>query len=142
LKEFPDLMEQVTQNKDSSYVRGMLRKTEANRIPQMEKDKGLLEATPWYDPKYTPKAWKNIHIPGYWEDQGLNKLNGVVWYRREIRIPASMTGTQAKLFMGRIVDADRIYVNGKEVGNIGYQYPPRRLITAARGALFPINHTT
>ncbi len=37
-----------------------------------------------------------------------------------------MTGIPAKLFMGRIVDADQVYVNGTEVGNITYQYPPRR----------------
>ena len=130
LKEFPDLMEKVTQNKDSAYIRDMLRKTRANRSQQMENDKGLLEATAWFDTGYSPKGWKNIHIPGYWEDQGLNELNGTVWYRREIQVPASMTGTPAKLFMGRIVDADRIYVNGKEVGNISYQYPPRRYALA------------
>ena len=53
-------------------------------------------------------------------------MDGVVWYRREIEIPASMTGVPAKLFMGRIVDADVIYINGEKVGNITYQYPPRR----------------
>ena len=37
-----------------------------------------------------------------------------------------MTGIPAKLFMGRIIDADHVYVNGAEVGNITYQYPPRR----------------
>ena len=70
--------------------------------------------------------WHRINIPGYWEDQGLRDLNGVVWYRREIEVPASMTGVPAKLFMGRIVDADFAYLNGQKVGNITYQYPPRR----------------
>jgi len=37
-----------------------------------------------------------------------------------------MTGKPAKLFMGRIVDADFVYVNGTLVGSISYQYPPRR----------------
>jgi len=32
----------------------------------------------------------------------------------------------AKIFMGRIVDADQFYVNGVRVGNTTYQYPQRR----------------
>jgi len=37
-----------------------------------------------------------------------------------------MAGKPAKLFVGRIVDADETWVNGVSVGNITYQYPPRR----------------
>jgi len=37
-----------------------------------------------------------------------------------------MAGKPAKLFMGRIVDADEVYVNGVLSGSITYQYPPRR----------------
>ena len=28
--------------------------------------------------------------------------------------------------MGRIVDADQVFVNGDPIGNTTYQYPPRR----------------
>ncbi len=37
-----------------------------------------------------------------------------------------MAGKPAKLFVGRIIDADETYLNGVKVGNITYQYPPRR----------------
>jgi sialate O-acetylesterase len=37
-----------------------------------------------------------------------------------------MTGKPAKLFMGRIVDRDSVFINGKFVGAISYQSPPRR----------------
>jgi len=136
LLAFPNLMEQVAQNKDSAYVHKILLQSRANRLERTEKDKGLLEPLKWYDPEYRPKGWHNIHIPGYWEDQGLNQLNGTVWYRKEIQVPASMTHTTAKLFMGRIIDADHIYVNGTEVGHITYQYPPRRY-SLAPGILKP-----
>ena len=53
-------------------------------------------------------------------------MNGVVWFRKTIDVPKSMVGKSAKLMMGAIVDADTIYVNGVEVGNTTYQYPPRR----------------
>ncbi len=81
---------------------------------------------PWYDVTYIPPAggWKTIAVPGYWEDQGVKDLNGVVWYRKEIDVPASMTGK--RVFLGRIVDADILYINGKQVGNTTYLYPQRR----------------
>ena len=87
-------------------------------------DRGLVEK--WANPAYQPKGWKRFAIPGFWEDQGLKDLNGVVWFRREIEIPSSLAGLPAKLFMGRIVDADQVFVNGEQVGNVTYQYPPRR----------------
>jgi sialate O-acetylesterase len=37
-----------------------------------------------------------------------------------------MAGKPARLFVGRIIDADETYLNGVRVGNITYQYPPRR----------------
>ncbi|MEI9806927.1 MAG: sialate O-acetylesterase [Bacteroidota bacterium] len=58
--------------------------------------------------------------------QGIRDLDGIVWYRREIDIPVSMTTIPAKVFLGRIADADFLYVNGKQVGNTTYQYPQRR----------------
>lgn len=32
----------------------------------------------------------------------------------------------AKVFLGRLVDADELYINGQKVGQTGYQYPQRR----------------
>jgi sialate O-acetylesterase len=87
-------------------------------------DKGLTEK--WYSPSYQPKEWHRIAIPGFWADEGAKNLNGVVWYRREINVPASMTNVAAKVFLGRIVDADELYINGIKVGSTGYMYPQRR----------------
>jgi len=53
-------------------------------------------------------------------------LNGVVWYRKEIDVPATMAGKAAKVFLGRIVDADILFINGRQVGSTAYMYPQRR----------------
>lgn len=136
LQAFPDLLATIQQNKDTSYVNGLNRKARQGIVPRPSADKGMLEPVKWFDPAYTPKNWRNINVPGYWEDQGIKDLNGVVWYRKEIEVPASMCGVPAKLFLGRIVDADFAYVNGQAVGNITYQYPPRRY-TIPAGVLKP-----
>ena len=78
-----------------------------------------------YDPDYDASTWATMKIPGYWADEELGPVNGVVWFRKEIDVPASMTGRLARLWLGRIVDADQTYVNGKLVGGVTYQYPPR-----------------
>jgi sialate O-acetylesterase len=129
LKEFPDLLPIVKKNKDTTYVNGTNRSAQASnnqRAKRKQEDKGLIGPKPWYDTTYVPKNWNTINIPGYWEDQGIKDLDGVVWYRREIEVPASMTGIPAKIALGRIVDADFLYVNGVLAGNTTYQYPQRR----------------
>ncbi|MFB9862482.1 sialate O-acetylesterase [Rufibacter immobilis] len=139
LKEFPAILATINKNRDTSYVNPIQRQAmaaaAANRL-KVEQDKGLTGPVKWFDPSFTPKGWRNINIPGYWEDQGIKDLNGVVWYRKEIEVPASMAGMPAKAFLGRIVDADALYVNGKPVGNTTYQYPQRRY-TLPAGTLKP-----
>ena len=130
-KEFPDILKTIKQNQDTAYVNSRNRNSGGNPPPTKPQDKGLIADTPWYSVDFTPKNWRRINIPGYWEDQGIKDLNGVVWYRREIDIPESMAGKQAKLFLGRIVDADRVYINGEEVANTTYQYPQRRYTVPA-----------
>jgi len=132
LKEFPALQTIIQKNKDTAYINGITRRTfsgNPNRSQQV--DKGLTGPIPWYNVSYIPKGWHSINIPGYWEDQGVKDLNGVVWYRKEIEIPASMTGKTAKVFLGRIIDADVLYINGVQVGNTTYQYPQRRYTVSA-----------
>jgi sialate O-acetylesterase len=125
LRTFPDLQKRIEQHKDTAYLNALFASRPAP-APRQSQDMGTKGDIPWYDEQYVAKDWYPINIPGYWEDQGVRDLNGVVWYRRDIELPAAMAGSSAKLFMGRIVDADEVYVNGTKVGNITYQYPPRR----------------
>jgi sialate O-acetylesterase len=127
LKEFPALIKIIQKNKDTAYINDLIRRASMASLNRpVHLDKGLTGSLPWYDISYVPKEWHTINIPGYWEDQGIKDLNGVVWYIKEINVPASMTGISSRVFLGRIVDADVLYINGKEVGRTAYQYPQRR----------------
>lgn len=124
-RDFSSILSVIQKNKDTAYINSFNRRpTPTRNNPPV--DMGLTGPVKWSDPAYIPKGWRTINIPGYWEDQGIKDLNGVVWYRKEIDIPAQMTGKAAKVFLGRIVDADELYINGKSVGNTTYQYPQRR----------------
>jgi len=135
LKEFPSILQTINKNKDTGSLHRPARSQAIRPVPGVN-DKGLTEATPWFDTSYRPTGWHTINIPGYWEDQGVKNLDGVVWYRKEIDIPANIAGKAARVFLGRIVDADALYINGRQVGNTTYMYPQRRY-TVPAGVLKP-----
>jgi sialate O-acetylesterase len=138
--EFPEILKTVKQNQDTAYVNRISREASQVRRPavatKQDPDKGLAGPVKWYDPAYKPVNWKRINIPGYWEDQGVRDLDGVVWYRRVIDVPQSMTGVEAMVKLGRIVNADELYINGEKVGNTTYEYPQRKYKLGA-GVLKP-----
>lgn len=70
--------------------------------------------------------WGEINIPGFWDEQGVGKINGSVWFRKSFAVPKSMLGKELKLYLGRIVDSDSTFINSKFVGSVSYQYPPRK----------------
>lgn len=125
LNGFTTLKGIIQRNKDTALLMG-LGAAALEIDPPPPPDAGMVSTPKWFEPGYVPKGWRNINIPGYWEDQGIKNLNGIVWYRREIDIPATMVGKNAKVFLGRIVDADELFINGRLVGKTGYQYPQRR----------------
>ncbi|MCE7041656.1 sialate O-acetylesterase [Dyadobacter sp. CY312] len=123
--DFADIKKVISQNKDTTYINSFKRVLPVNVSKQTQiTDLGQKEH--WESETYQPKGWRNFNIPGYWEDQGLKDLDGVVWFRREFEVPANWVGKPVKLFVGRIVDADEVFVNGKKIGGTSYQYPPRR----------------
>lgn len=129
LKDFGSVAATIQRNKDTAYIRTQnIASARYNTLSNQRSnsDKGMAGPTKWYDLNYQPKGWRPINVPGYWEDQGIRNLDGIVWYRREIDVPEAMAGKPAKMYLGRIVDADQVFVNGKEIGSTGYQYPQRR----------------
>lgn len=125
-KTYPDILKIIEENKDTAFVNSQKKAFPRDASVPKITDKGLIGEIPWYAVDFVPKKWRKINIPGYWEDQGIKDLNGVVWYRKDIDIQESMVGKEAKVFLGRIVDADELYINGALVGNTTYQYPQRR----------------
>lgn len=89
-------------------------------------DKGLSDDKLKWNQDIDDSDWKLMEIPGFWANQSIGNVNGAVWFRKEIEVPKVMVGKPAKLFMGRIVDQDFIYINGELIGTTSYQYPPRR----------------
>jgi sialate O-acetylesterase len=130
LKEFPPYHQEAMRFQNDYLIDSILHADRtANRTWHdvlRHDDAGYKGALRWYDSNYHDNTWPTLNVPGYWSDQGVGDLHGVLWFRKEIDVPASMVGKPAKLFLGCIVDSDSTYINGTLVGAIGYRYPPRR----------------
>jgi sialate O-acetylesterase len=128
LQAFPGHEQEALRFKDASLIQ-RIEQEDNTRIQAWykalnQKDRGYQDTKKWVDPANTAD-WASMEIPGYWADTEAGPVNGVVWFRKEINIPAAMAGQPAHLNLGRIVDADSVFVNGQFIGTTGYQYPPR-----------------
>jgi sialate O-acetylesterase len=61
--------------------------------------------------------WPSMNLPQYFETAGL-KMDGAIWFRKEIEIPQSGAGRSLELNLAAIDDFDTTYFNGTKVGGI------------------------
>src|SRR5664279_4895046 len=54
---------------------------------------------------------------------GYNDYNGYAWYRKSFKMNDIPLNTSIYLMLGRIDDADEVYLNGTEIGKSG-KFPP------------------
>jgi sialate O-acetylesterase len=83
-----------------------------NQLPE-----GVSLASTWMHPDFNDGAWATLQAPGYWERQGLDGFDGVVWYRRTVTLTESQAAQPVTLKLGMIDDCDEAYVNGHAVGH-------------------------
>lgn len=128
LKNFPDYLQEAQNFKDDALIAST--ETQNNKINtdwynELNKnDTGLKQG--WKASNFNDSSWENMQVPGYWASTKTVAVNGAVWFRKTINVPARMANLPAKLILGRIVDADSVFVNDVFVGTTSYQYPPRK----------------
>ena len=130
LKDFPQYIAIANKFRDTAYSNGLLRKdkqvTDNWYNTVNASDKGLMEKGTWASySNYKKEDWKPITFPGYWEKQGAGNIDGVVWVRKSIQVPASFIGKDVYLEMGMIDDIDTTYIDGVKVGSTNSKYNPR-----------------
>lgn len=127
LKSFPIAFAEAQQYKNQSYI-DSIQQSDRERASKWYSeinatDTGLQEN--WKTKKNGFEGWNTMNIPGYWADTDLGAVNGVVWFTKTFEVPSKAADKEAKVELGRIVDADSVFVNGEFIGNTTYQYPPR-----------------
>lgn len=71
----------------------------------------------WKNPPLDDTRWPVMQLPGLWDNQQLgSSFDGVVWFRKQVDLPATSPDDTALLSLGMIDDNDETYVNGIRVG--------------------------
>lgn len=91
------------------------------------------EKAGWQAPGFRDDDWRELRVPGGWEEQGItdprpgeaprpkgnmpySDYDGVAWYRLRVIVPAAWAGEDLRLSLGSVDDEDRSFVNGQLVG--------------------------
>jgi sialate O-acetylesterase len=66
---------------------------------------------------YDDSHWLEMNLPTYWERTSMGEFDGVVWFRKQVTIPADWVHKSLALELGPVDDIDISYVNGVRVGS-------------------------
>jgi sialate O-acetylesterase len=66
---------------------------------------------------YDDSSWRVMRLPTVWERTEVGNLDGIVWFRKSVVIPAPWVGKNLALELGPVDDIDVTYVNGVKVGS-------------------------
>jgi sialate O-acetylesterase len=92
----------------------------------------------WQKPETNIDDWKEMILLGDFAtaavkpDDELKNFCGVIWLAKDFEVSADFAKDNAQVWLGTIVDADTVYLNGEEIGNTGYRYPPRKYAANSR----------
>lgn len=77
----------------------------------------------WFEPGTASAGWKTMKLPGYWEAREHLNIDGSVWFRRVVDVPAGAEIGESELSLGPVDDFDIAWINGREVGRTGPDTP-------------------
>ncbi len=137
----PDFINQMAQLKKinlDDYAK-TIEKEVRDRVGEFSTvDMGMKGDQPiWAASDFNDSAWKLMNLPGYIEQNGLDGVDGIIWFRRVIEISPDETGKPATLSLSKINDSDRTYLNGTLIGSTIQLAEKSRVYTIPAGILKP-----
>ena len=134
-KHYPVYHRQTMLYQNSEYIEAQQKANQlaGQRWQQVldQNDPGAVKAQEgmmlWTTTGLDEKEWGRVDqydLPGIFP--GRHEFIGSLWLRQHITIDSGHAGKPCMLQLGTLFDCDYTFVNGKQVGNTGYQYPPRR----------------
>ena len=121
MRDYPMLIKRLAFYQNDQYIRAQAQaNNEANRrwselLDKVDGVQGYPLST------YKDDDWQTID-----QNNWMWRGTGSVWLRQHIIIDKEHAGKPARLLLGTLFDQDITYLNGKQIGHTGYQYPPRR----------------
>ena len=126
IKQIPEYFFRTEQLKLDGFIEGIEKATQsANKIwneSANDNDEGLINK--WYNKNLDDSDWDTMNCPGQWQKKGTS-AQGVLWLRKHIELNSTNI-SDATLKLGRFVDADAVYINGKLLGKTAHKFLHRK----------------
>ncbi|MCU0335227.1 MAG: sialate O-acetylesterase, partial [Chitinophagaceae bacterium] len=125
LRSFADKWKELQQVKDSQWVAGVQQREQAASAAWWQQLQASDIGAGWQQAP-VDASWKLQTMPAMLHAANGWSLPGVLWMKKKFWLsqpPAAGTGV---LELGRIVESDSVWINGRWLGHTTYQYPARR----------------
>jgi sialate O-acetylesterase len=136
----PELRYIATEIRTGS-VENILKKRNESIIKNLEKPQEgstgpLGRSANWKNEDFDDNKWNLMKLPGVWEDQGFQVLDGIVWFRKTIDVSPGDAGKTAMVQLAQVDESDETYLNGVKIGETGIWHTLRKY-TIPAGLLKP-----
>lgn len=137
----PDFEKQMAQLKKidlNDYVKS-IEKEVKERVGEFSTvDLGMQGDKPvWASPDLNDSGWKTMPLPGYIEQNGLEGVDGIIWFRKEIEVNPEEIAKSATLYLAKINDSDHTFLNGTLIGSTNQMADKPRVYAVPVGVLKP-----
>ena len=127
LDDFNDAVKQLNEKDMEEEIAEFKRKHDSITEAFDDEDVELKDGKAyWAEAGLNEEEWKEMELPGFWENKGLKGVDGVVWFRKTIEVPAEIIENGGILRLGIIDDSDKTWVNGIKVGEMFNAYNKQR----------------
>jgi len=91
---------------------------------------------------YSDKGWETMKIPCAINETATGDYEGIIWFRKELDLPAGFKGRDLKCSMGQVDLAGVVYFNGERICETSWNYDayrsfiiPGRLVKSGRNLI-------
>jgi signal transduction histidine kinase/ActR/RegA family two-component response regulator len=79
------------------------------------------DAVAWASPRYDDSGWRQVPLPGTWEEQGYAGVDGIVWYRQRLVLDEDLAALAHEGALGLVIGHTRyggceVYAGGLLAG--------------------------
>jgi sialate O-acetylesterase len=111
--DFADQMAQLKKIDLDEYTQNFEKKVKLRVDAVSNTDLGMKGDDPiWAASDLDDANWKEMKLPAIIEQNGLDGVDGIVWFRKEVEILLAEEGKSATLYLAKVNDSDNTYLNG------------------------------
>ena len=122
-------VENILKKRNESIIKNLEKPQEGSTGP-------LGRSANWKNEDFDDNKWNLMKLPGVWEDQGFQVLDGIVWFRKTIDVSPGDAGKTAMVQLAQVDESDETYLNGVKIGETGIWHTLRKY-TIPAGLLKP-----